>query len=134
VAFGRSDLVVAEADESDRSLLYLRPRVAVVTNVEFDHPDFYSSLDDGRRDLLEVRGLPAGRRPPGRVRRRSRCVALAADSPCPVTTYGLTAGDLTAEILGPQQLHALRGRREARLVELGVYGRHNVLNSWPLPP
>ena len=46
VAFGRSDLVVAEADESDRSFLYLRPQAAVVTNIEFDHPDFYSSLDD----------------------------------------------------------------------------------------
>jgi UDP-N-acetylmuramate-alanine ligase len=38
--------VVAEADESDRSFLYLRPQAAVVTNVEFDHPDFYDSLDD----------------------------------------------------------------------------------------
>src|ERR671917_679917 len=46
VAFGSPDLVVAEADESDRSLLYLRPQAAVVTNVEFDHPDFYASLDD----------------------------------------------------------------------------------------
>jgi UDP-N-acetylmuramate--alanine ligase len=46
VAFGRRDLVVAEADESDRSFLYLRPQAAVVTNVEFDHPDFYASLDD----------------------------------------------------------------------------------------
>jgi len=36
VAFGRSDLVVAEADESDRSFLYLRPQAAVVTNIEFD--------------------------------------------------------------------------------------------------
>src|SRR3712207_7570409 len=46
VAFGRDDLVVAEADESDRSLLQLKPQAAVVTNVEFDHPDFYASLDD----------------------------------------------------------------------------------------
>jgi UDP-N-acetylmuramate--alanine ligase len=46
VAFGRADLVVAEADESDRSLLQLRPQAAVITNVEFDHPDFYASLDD----------------------------------------------------------------------------------------
>src|SRR3712207_5004167 len=46
VAFGRADLVVAEADESDRSLLHLAPQAAVVTNIEFDHPDFYSSLED----------------------------------------------------------------------------------------
>ncbi len=46
VVSGSSDLFVAEADESDRSLLYLKPQGAVVTNVEFDHPDFYDSLDD----------------------------------------------------------------------------------------
>src|SRR3712207_5840251 len=46
VAFGRANLVVAEADESDLSLLQLKPRAAIVTIVEFDHPDFYTSLDD----------------------------------------------------------------------------------------
>ena len=33
VAFGRSDLVVAEAEESDRSLLHLAPQAAVITNI-----------------------------------------------------------------------------------------------------
>ena len=46
VVFGGSDLFVAESDESDRSFLYLKPLAAVVTNVEFEHPDFYASLDD----------------------------------------------------------------------------------------
>ena len=38
---GDGDLFVAEADESDGSFLLLRPDVAVVTNVEEDHLDFY---------------------------------------------------------------------------------------------
>jgi UDP-N-acetylmuramate--alanine ligase len=38
---GRGDVFVAEADESDGSFLLLRPEVAVVTNVEEDHLDFY---------------------------------------------------------------------------------------------
>src|ERR1700748_3399097 len=41
------DLVV-EADESDRSFLMLSPYVAVVTNVEADHLDNYSGLDEIR--------------------------------------------------------------------------------------
>ena len=50
---------MAEADESDRSFLYLRPQAAVVTNVEFDHPDFYSSLDDVVETFRQfVRSLP----------------------------------------------------------------------------
>jgi UDP-N-acetylmuramate--alanine ligase len=43
---GKGDLFVAEADESDGSFLLLRPEVAVVTNVEEDHLDFYPARAD----------------------------------------------------------------------------------------
>ena len=43
---GRGDYYVVEADESDGSFLLLDPYVAVVTNVEADHLDHYSSLDE----------------------------------------------------------------------------------------
>jgi UDP-N-acetylmuramate--alanine ligase len=43
---GRDDVVVAESDESDGSFLLLSPSVAVVTNVEQDHVDFWHSLDE----------------------------------------------------------------------------------------
>jgi UDP-N-acetylmuramate--alanine ligase len=129
VAFGRSDLVVAEADESDRSLLYLRPQAAVVTNVEFDHPDFYDSLDDVLATFSAfVSALPAG----GHLVTCAddpSCERLVAEAPCPATTYGISAGDLQAEILSPNS-YVLSEEGERRgTVELGVVGRHNVLNS-----
>ena len=43
---GGGDAFVVEADEYDRTFLRLHPRIAVVTNVEFDHPDTYHDLDD----------------------------------------------------------------------------------------
>ena len=42
---GSSDYVVAEADESDGSLVKLSSHIGVITNIELDHPDHYSSLD-----------------------------------------------------------------------------------------
>ena len=42
---GSGDCFVAEADESDGSLLEYTPNVAVVTNIESDHLDFYGSTD-----------------------------------------------------------------------------------------
>ena len=42
---GKSDYVVAEADESDGSLVKLSSHIGVITNIELDHPDHYSSLD-----------------------------------------------------------------------------------------
>ena len=37
---------VIEADESDRSFLYLSPQIAVITNIEPDHLDHYEDFDD----------------------------------------------------------------------------------------
>ncbi len=43
---GNGDAFVVEADEYDRTFLRLHPRIAVITNIEFDHPDTYHDLDD----------------------------------------------------------------------------------------
>jgi UDP-N-acetylmuramate--alanine ligase len=129
VAFGRSDLVVAEADESDRSLLHLAPQAAVVTNIEFDHPDFYSSLEDVVETFGQfVRSLPED----GTLITCSddpRCLGVAAEASCPTMTYGIDSGELRAEILGPSRYALLENGERRGEVELGVYGRHNALNS-----
>jgi UDP-N-acetylmuramate--alanine ligase len=129
VAFGRSDLVVAEADESDRSFLYLRPQAAVVTNIEFDHPDFYTSLDDVVETFERfVRALPED----GHLvvcADDPSCPLVAAEAACPVTTYGIASGDLRADIVSPSSYELFEDGERRGEVELGVYGRHNVLNS-----
>ena len=43
---GKSDLMVVEADESDRSFLLLLPSIAVVTNIDREHLDHYKDLDE----------------------------------------------------------------------------------------
>jgi UDP-N-acetylmuramate--alanine ligase len=45
---GTSDLMVVEADESDRSFLMLTPTIAVVTNIDREHMDYYHDMDDLR--------------------------------------------------------------------------------------
>ncbi len=45
---GSGEVAVAESDESDGSFLLLAPSVAVVTNIEMDHHDHWSSLDELR--------------------------------------------------------------------------------------
>jgi len=42
----KSDWIVAEADEFDRSFLQLRPEIALITWVDSDHLDIYSSYDE----------------------------------------------------------------------------------------
>jgi UDP-N-acetylmuramate--alanine ligase len=43
---GQGDYIVAEADESDGSFLKYSPAIAVVTNIDREHLDFYKDLDD----------------------------------------------------------------------------------------
>lgn len=50
---GRSDLLIAEADESDGSFLRLSPAIAVVTNLDREHLDYYGSMDRLRAAFLE---------------------------------------------------------------------------------
>src|SRR5215213_8796591 len=50
---GKSDLMVVEADESDRSFLMLSPTFAVVTNIDHEHMDSYADMDDVRKSFAD---------------------------------------------------------------------------------
>ena len=129
---GSTTLYVVEADEYDRSFLALSPTVAVVTNVEADHLDIYKDLEDIRATFAQfVRG--------------ARAIVLCADDtgantlPTPsdaeVIRYGLTsrdarlcAVDVRSEA-GGSLFEIVYDGEELGEVELGVPGRHNVLNA-----
>ena len=140
---GSGDIFVVEADESDGSFLVYRPDVAIVTNVQPDHLDFYGTFeavqaayatfaatvqpegllvtcldDQGSRDLLEV-ARAAGTR---------------------VVTYGLAPdADVQLTDIESVGLHAhaqlsraggdKAGRTAIGLLEIGMPGRHNLLNA-----
>src|SRR5262244_50334 len=50
---GRSQYLVAEADESDRSFLKLSPILAVVTNIDREHMDCYRNMGDVERTFVD---------------------------------------------------------------------------------
>ncbi len=50
---GQGEFLVAEADESDGSFLKLSPTIAVVTNVDEDHLDYYKDLDEIRSTFVD---------------------------------------------------------------------------------
>jgi UDP-N-acetylmuramate--alanine ligase len=134
---GRGEFLVAEADESDASFLYLTPVMAVVTNIDADHMDTYGhdfeKLKQAFVDFLQR--LPF-----------YGCAALCVDDPNvrailpaitkPVTTYGLDdSADIYADALRAVdgQMHfdvvLKRAGGERFPVVLNLPGRHNVLNA-----
>jgi UDP-N-acetylmuramate--alanine ligase len=50
---GHGDLMVAEADESDGTFLLLSPTIAVVTNIDPEHLDYYGDMDRVKSAYLE---------------------------------------------------------------------------------
>ena len=50
---GRSDLLIAEADESDGSFLRLSPTIAVITNIDREHLDHYGTMEQLEAAFLE---------------------------------------------------------------------------------
>jgi UDP-N-acetylmuramate--alanine ligase len=51
--WGSGDFLVAEADESDRSLLRLYPTLAVVTNIDLEHLETYKDIDDIKQTFTQ---------------------------------------------------------------------------------
>jgi UDP-N-acetylmuramate--alanine ligase len=50
---GDGEIIVAEADESDGSFLTLSPTIAVITNIDREHLDFYSGIEDIKEAFLQ---------------------------------------------------------------------------------
>ncbi len=131
---GKGDFMVAEADESDRSFLKLSPTVAVVTNIDREHLDAYSDLDDIKGAFLDFMNKvpfygsavlclddPSLQDVLPRVERR-------------VVSYGLTpqasvsARDLEIGPTSSTYTATLDGEGLGR-VTVSVPGTHNVANS-----
>lgn len=56
---GEGDFLVAEADESDRSFLHLHPTIAVITNIDNEHLDTYTDLNDIKKTFaLFLNNIP----------------------------------------------------------------------------
>ncbi|MEP7193112.1 MAG: UDP-N-acetylmuramate--L-alanine ligase [Actinomycetota bacterium] len=140
---GTGEIFVAEADESDGSFLVYRPEVAIVTNVQPDHLDFYGSFamvqatyakfaatvqpggllvtcadDQGSRDLCEV-ARAAGT--------RVLTYGQAQDADVRLTDVGGAGMQAHATVMAsaegstsPVPIGRLR---------LGIPGRHNLLNA-----
>jgi UDP-N-acetylmuramate--alanine ligase len=137
---GRGELMVAEADESDRSFLKLFPTIAVMTNIDHEHLENYGGFDDLQQAFVDF----ANKVPfYGGVIACADDPALRAALPqvTPrVITYGLDAdADISATgmALAPFSVSATVTRRVTRAepqqpigtLTLHVPGRHNMQNA-----
>jgi UDP-N-acetylmuramate--alanine ligase len=132
---GKGEFLVAEADESDASFLYLTPVVAVVTNIDADHMETYehdfAKLSRAFVDFLQrlpFYGVAVVCSDDANVR------AILPDVTKPLVRYGLDEGaDLRAvdvvNVGGRMRFVAKCNGVPDLAVELALPGVHNVRNA-----
>ena len=134
---GKGDYIVAEADESDASFLYLSPVMAVITNIDTDHMDTYDhSVDKLHQAFIDfVHRLPFyGRAFLCRESEHVRAILPKINKP--FSTYGFTAesdiyaSDIVAEGMQMRFTVHLKDMSVRPFeVVLNTPGQHNVLNA-----
>ncbi len=140
--FGQGDYFVVEADEYDRMFLGLRPELAVITNIEHDHPDIYATEDAYVTAFADFAALlPADGRliacgdDPGVAK-----LLAQLDLPASVetTTYGIGGEGQTYDVqaidcrpnqLGGTDFLVEHDGQVVGLARLRVPGLHNVRNA-----
>ena len=119
-AQGPDSIFVAEADESDGSFVRYRPAIAVVTNVEPDHLDFYET--DER--VFEAFNRFVGSLAPGGV-----LVTCADDAGAASLAARSRAAGVPVVTYGESEDADLRIREITSELALKVPGIHNLLNA-----
>ena len=131
---GGGDFIVAEADESDRSFLYLSPHIAVLTNIDEEHLDQYKDIEEIQQTFVNFANKVPFYCP----------VVICLDDPNlqsliprierKIISYGFSAqADLFARdhafdrFTSRSSLYH-RGRKLGTL-RLSVPGKHNILNA-----
>ena len=131
---GDGKYFVAELDESDGSFLYFHPHLSVVTNIDFEHVDYYGDWDNileaYKKFIYQTRegGWVIGCGDDQHIR------DILADYPGKKITFGLkennevTASDIKLDNLSSRFDCIYRGSKLGK-ISLSVPGEHNVSNS-----
>ena len=134
---GKGEFLVAEADESDASFLYLQPVISVVTNIDADHMETYGQDFEKLKSTfveflghLPFYGLAVVCKDDPNVR------AIMPAITRPMLTYGIESdADLVASDIrwdqGRMRFNAVAANRKLKTLDvmLNLPGLHNVLNA-----
>lgn len=128
---GKSDWVVVEADEYDRSFLHLTPDVAVILSMDADHLDIYGNLEEMHE--TGFRAFIDNVKKNGTVLINKECIKYFNNKL--IETYGIEKGDFRAENITVNKggFEFDFNQQEANQIDKKLWmsfpGRHNVENT-----
>jgi UDP-N-acetylmuramate--alanine ligase len=131
---GQGEFLVAEADESDGSFLKLSPTIAVVTNIDAEHLDFYRDIDEIKAAFLTFINKVPFYGVAVLCLDQPHIQALIPKVEKRYQTYGMStqadyqARDISLRPLG-STFRVLHHDQDLGMFELAVPGVHNISNS-----
>ena len=132
--FGDGKYFVAEVDESDGSFLLFSPKFSVITNIDFEHVDYYHTWENILKAYNQFIGQTVSDGLIVACGEDDRLRQLLTDSKRRFMTYGLSAKhDVYAEHIRLEGYNSFfdcvfKGENLGT-VQLAVPGQHNVLNA-----
>ena len=132
--WGKSDYLVAEADESDGSFLTLTPTVAIVTNIDAEHLDHYGTFDNVKKAFTDFCNRVPFYGMSALCLDNAGVQAILPNLTKRFTTFGISSqATYRARNIRPDGLTtrfvAWRRADELGEVVLPMPGAHNVLNA-----
>jgi len=130
---GRGKYVVIEADEYQNKFLYFDPRAVVLTNAEYDHPDFFktkeSYFDVFRKFVVKI---PAEGFLVVCADDKS-VLEIAKAAKCRIILYGLASGDWQVKSIiqknGGMEFEVLEKGESCGKFSIQLVGEYNVANA-----
>lgn len=132
---GKSDLFITEACEYTNSFLKFYPTIALITNIEEDHLDFFTGIEMIRESFLAFAELTKGI---GHVvaygEDENIKIALSGEDDLDIITYGMSdTNDYYASNIvynaGYPSFDIMKNGEKICAVSLNVPGNHNILNA-----
>ena len=131
---GEGDFIVAEADESDRSFLYLSPFIAVLTNIDEEHLDQYRDVEEIKRTFINFANKVPFYCPVVLCLDDPNLQSIIPEIERKIITYGFTAQsdifarDYRFDAFSSFSTVYSQGKRLGEM-KLNVPGKHNILNA-----
>ncbi|MEA2065347.1 MAG: UDP-N-acetylmuramate--L-alanine ligase [Patescibacteria group bacterium] len=133
--FGKSEYFILEADEYQNKLRYYKPKIVILNNINFDHPDFFPTIKEYKSAFKKF------------VKKLGKdCVVIAnfddknvklviKGIKAKVISFGKNSGKITYEMLSgnneKNRFNVFVNKKKLGIFELKILGEHNVLNSLP---
>ncbi|MCK4745248.1 UDP-N-acetylmuramate--L-alanine ligase [Candidatus Parcubacteria bacterium] len=133
---GKSEYFVLEADEYQNKLQYYKPKIIILNNIDFDHPDFFPTIKEYKsafRKFVEKLGKD--------------CIVIANFGDenvkaavngikAKVIGFGKDSGYIIYKVIssnsGKNRFSVFIDKKRLGVFELKVLGEHNILNSLPV--